>query len=261
MRLVQASPDGKLHMALTHGMAPFEKIDEPKGSAHRLLYDALRAASTCKSNEWEIVKAYRKSWKSQPYEPNGPSLYRELMTEEHYPNSAELLRAVVGTDQLSGGITECDKAKHEQLAKAWAGSGVRVVRSSWRTQLDPGGALACPDHLAAPWLFSMDPMTYKDDGNRDDANLYRSDLDLLIPALEQYVGSRQPGIASLFVYNIPKNQRTQFWGFMDTLARRAGVRTRRHWVAHRSRKRNLAGLLYSGEGLTEGLVFPMIESG
>ena len=37
VQLAQASADGRLHVALTHGMAPFEQIDEPKGNVHCLL--------------------------------------------------------------------------------------------------------------------------------------------------------------------------------------------------------------------------------
>ena len=117
VRLVRACPDGRLHVALTHGMAPFEQIDQPNGNARRLLYGALReAASEHKRNEREIVKAYRASWKSQAYQPDTANLLDELKTGKHYPSSAELLQAVIGTNRLSGGITERDEAKHKELA-------------------------------------------------------------------------------------------------------------------------------------------------
>ena len=47
VRLAWASADGRLHVALTHGMAPFEQIDEPKGNVHRLLeamYNVLHSS-------------------------------------------------------------------------------------------------------------------------------------------------------------------------------------------------------------------------
>lgn len=96
---------------------------------------------------------------------------------------------------MSGGITEVCQTKYEELEKAWTNSRIVVARSSWRKQLCLNGALGCPDHLDAPWLFSMDPMTYTENGDGDDANLHRSDLNLLAHALERYVISRQPGIA------------------------------------------------------------------
>ena len=71
----------------------------------------------------------------------------------------------------------------------------------------------------------MDPMTYSENGDNDDANLHSSDLDLLAPALERYIGSGQPGIAALFVYRVGsqgKNGQRQFGAFMDELAGRLG---------------------------------------
>lgn len=265
VRLARASLDNRLRVALTHGMAPFEQIDESKGNAHCLLYGALReAAGKPKRNERDVAKAYRASWKSQAYRPDIANLFDELKKRKHYPNSAELLRAVTGTSRLSGGITERDEAKHKELAKAWAGSGIVVARSSWRRQLDPDGALGCPDYLDIPWLFSMDPMTYTENGDSDDGNLHRSDLKLLAPALARYIASGQPGIASLFVYSVGsqgKNAQCQFWAFMDELAGRLGIPTHSRWVAHRGGNRNLVGLLLSDEKLAEGFDLPSIESG
>ena len=262
VRLARVSPSGRLHVALTQGMAPFEQIGEPNRNACRLLYGALReAAGEPKCSEREIVKAYRKSWKSQEYQPSNANLFDELKNEKRYPNSAELLRAVIGTNRLSGGITERDKAKHKELAAAWTDSAIVVVRSSWRQQMTPDGALSCPDHLDAPWLFSMDSMTYSESGNSDDANLNRSDSDLLVPALERYVRSGQPGIASLFVYSVGsqrKNRQRQFWTFMDELAGRLGLRTQSYWVAHQGGNLNLTGLLFSDEKLAVGFDPPDI---
>ena len=265
VRLAQAGPNRRLHVALTHGMEPFEQIGEPNGNCYGLLYDALcEAAGEPKCNEREIVKAYRASWMSQAYRPDIANLFDELKTGKHYPNSAELLRVVIGANRLCGGITEQDKAKHKELAAAWTDSGIVVARSSWRKQLSPDGALSCPDHLDAPWLFSMDPMTYTENGNNDDANLHRSDLDLLARALERYVGSGQPGIASLFVYSVGsqgKNGQRQFWAFMDKLAEQLALRTLSYWTTHQGGNLNLVGLLLSDAQLAVGFDPPNVESG
>ncbi len=113
LRLTQAAPGKGLHIALTHGMKPFEYLDKPK-NAYRLLYHALcEAAREPKCNEREIVKAYRKSWERiKCCRPNIVNLFEELKTNECYPNSAELFRAVIGKDRLSGGITERCSTKH-----------------------------------------------------------------------------------------------------------------------------------------------------
>ena len=264
VRLARTAPERRLHVALTHGMAPFEQVGEPKRNAHRLLYDALRAAAgEPRCNEREIVKAYRASWKRQAYRPDHTDLFEKLKREKHYPNTAELLRTVIGTDRLSGGITEKCAEIHEALVQAWSGSGVVVGHSSWRKRLGAGSALGCPDGLDAPWLFSMDPMTYAEDGDKDDANLNRSDLGLLEPALGKYFDSGQPGIACFFVYKMGAQNKSshqrQFWAFVDKLVARLEVQTCSYWVAHQCGSLNLAGLLFSDKELALGFVPPGIN--
>ena len=265
LHLVRTGSRGRLHVALTHGMQPFEQISDPGGNAYRVLYDALsEAAGKPLPDERKLVEAYRKSWALQAYLPNVADLFVELKEEEHYPNTAELLRAVFGTKRLSGGICELDETKHRELSEAWAGSEIVVARSSWREQLGPNGALGCPDRLDAPWLFSMDPMTYAEEGDEDDDKLHRSDFGRLARTLERYVGSGQPGVAALFVYSVGnqgKNRQRQFWKFMDDLAERLEVYTCSYWVAHRGGSLNLAGLLFSGNELALGFVPPRIGPG
>ena len=248
--LGQTGPNRGLHIALTHGMAPFEKFEEPKPNVQKkLLYNALdEAAGKPRCNEREIVKAYRRSQASQ----------------QHYPNTAELICTVTGKEQLSGGVTERCKAKCKKLSDAWAGSKIKVARSSWRKKLEGDGVLRCPDNLAVPWLFSMDPMTYTENGDNDDDKLHRSDLDWLAPALQRYVGSGQPGIAALFVYSVGcqgRNRQRQFWTFMDELAGCLDVSTRSYWVGHQGGNLNLVGLLFSDRELAQGVVAPRIEPG
>ena len=152
--LARTSPNERLHVAHTQGMAPFGQIGEPNRNACRLLYGALReTAGEPKCSDREIVKAYRKSWKSQECRPGNANLFDELKNENRYPNSAELSRAVIGTNQLSSGITGRDKARHKELAAAWIDSAIVVARSSWGQQMSPDGALSCPDHLDALGCF------------------------------------------------------------------------------------------------------------
>ena len=265
VRLMQACHDGRLHVALTHGMEPFERIDEPQRNSYRLLYGALcEAAGEPKCNEREIVKAYRASWNSQAYRPDIAKLFNELKSEKHYPNSAELLRAVIGTNRLSGGITETVEGKYSALAEAWRGPGVVVRQSSWRDQLSPDGALGCPKKLYTPWLFSMDPMRYSESGHEDDDKLHRSDLSLLKCGLRPYFNSGQPGIACLFVYGMGsqnEDSQRQFWAFMDELARQMDAATGSYWVHHNGGNRNLAGLLFSDQELAWGFAPPRIRPG
>lgn len=237
----------RLHIALTHGMAPFESTDEtPNPPARSLLLRALNDSYRPRTaNEPSIVTAYRKA---------NASLTR-------YPNSAELLRHAVGVDRLSGGITEVDKGKHALLEQAWSGSRVVPVNSSWRSETESGGALACPAILETPWLLTLDPMTYREEGCVDDANLYRADLERLTSLLKPYIASDRPGMAAVFVYAIKPDDRPQVWRFVNDLASAVGTGLLCCWVTHRGGSRNLAGLLCSGlncladdlpDGLTPG---------
>ena len=133
--------NGRLHLALAHGMAPFEACGPlPHGQTRALLYRSLHAAQgSPDSSEPLIVAAYRATKASLA----------------HYPNTAELLRAVIGEDRLTGGITEVDTAKWLQLEQGWSRSGIRPVNSSWRKQVSLGGALAYP--AAALFVYATKP--------------------------------------------------------------------------------------------------------
>ena len=144
-RLAQSEPSGRLHIALTHGMKPFEEFERPNGAASSILCDSIREASCDKPllDERKIVTAYRKTKASK----------------DHYPNSAELLKAVLGKDRLSGGITEENEDRHKELAKTWSGTGLKAIHSSWREQLGAGRCLALsrrPPHALALFDGSND---------------------------------------------------------------------------------------------------------
>ena len=246
VRLLKASADGCLHVALTHGMEPFEELEERKAKFKTdILYEALaESAGEPQRDEREIVRAYRKC-RASP---------------QHYPNSAELLRTVVGTGGLSGGITEMDLTKHESLKKAWRGTRIRAINSSWRAQVGRDGVLDCPSNLESPWLFSMDPMTFSESGKRED-NLNRSDdLDLLECTLAGYLSSGQPGIACLFVYSMKRKLQPQFQNFVEDLAGRVKALSGGFRLHHIGGNDNLAGLLFSHPELRSEFKPPNIDS-
>jgi len=184
--LVMWIAGSRLHIALTHGMAPYEPCGSVSiGQTRGLLEAALESARhPRRDDELVIVSAYRVT---------GASL-------ERYPNTGELLAAIVGRDRLSGGITETNADKYAALKETWWGqSDVTPVAASWRSEVGPYGVLKCPVSLESPWLFSADPMTYHDEGGADDDQLYRSDMELLSGVLSEFVESGKPGAAALFV--------------------------------------------------------------
>lgn len=170
---------GVLHLALTHGMAPFEPCGKPPASRNReLLQKALQAAQNPPaSGESPIVAAYRATKASL----------------DRYPNTGELLAAMIGRGRLSGGITEIDAQKHAKLVEVWSGSGVTAVNSSWRSEVRPGGVLSCPATLRAPWFLAADPMTFREDRYADDDQLYRADFSRVSTTLKGFVASGNQG--------------------------------------------------------------------
>ena len=127
LHLVARTSDGRLHVALAHGMAPYEACGAlPSGQARRLLHESLEAARTpATAGEASIVAAYRAT---------NASL-------ESYPNTGELLAAVIGRNRLSGGITETDADKDAKLQRVWSDSDVTPVAASWRREVSPSGVL------------------------------------------------------------------------------------------------------------------------
>jgi len=232
LRLRKLSTQGTLHIALTHGMAPFEPCETPtKGRSRALLQKALQAAqNSSTSGEPPIIEAYRATKASL----------------EHYPNTGELLAKTVGRGRLSGGITEVDARKHAKLVEVWSGSSVTPVNSSWRCEVGAGGILSCPATLRSPWLFAADPMTFREDRYADDDKLHREDLLRVSATLKGFIASGEPGVAALFVYAVRPKVRPQFWTFADDVAAKCGIPMVSCWIPHQGGNRNLAALFSSG---------------
>ena len=233
VQLAHHDRENRLHNALTHGMAPYEPLECPKGAYKKLYKTLCKANRKTQPDEHPLVTAYRKAKASRT----------------NYPNTAELLRSVVGTDKLRGGITETCAKKYEELKEVWVDTKIRVANSSWRQQLDAGDVLDCPSNLNVPWMFSMDPMSYVHDGSDDDNQLHCSDLDRLVFALKKYCDSEMPGIVLVFVYGMgsqkPDRPR-QFRNFMKRMAiQLPRVSRYSYWLTHNGGNRNFAVLLAS----------------
>lgn len=245
-RLAAENP-AALHVAITHGMAPFEPFE------HKLS-DKVPGLSRCR------LKAALGLAESPPQEgePSIVTAYRRTRASMCYPNSATLLRTL--GMELAGGISETCAWKHKQLAADWTGSPVRTACASWRSQVQPGGVLACPKTLDRPWLFTMDPKTYRQDQTLcDDANLYRHDIERLHQPLQRYVDSGQPGIAALFVYGVQKKRSCQFWNFVEELSSRTQMCFQTHQIALRGGYEGLAALLYSPIDIPDDFLQDAVE--
>ena len=262
VRLAQMDAQGRLHIALTHGMAPFESFDvpfdkrKPSGTRHKLIKNKLSASKKPQQgDDPAVVNAYRKT----------------MASENSYPNSAELFKAMLGMENLSGGITEIDRMKCDSLSSAWLNSGVKTYCSSWREQVHREGILACPKDLQTPLLFTMDPMTYVEEGNMDDNNLHRADIGILSDVLSNFFSTGNPGIAVMFVYKVgvqSNNAQYQFAKFMkdlkentvDNISDIDEVAVSFYSLPHIGGNRNLAGLIHSSQiDLSSNLISAGVE--
>ena len=102
-------------------------------------------------------------------------------------------------------------------------------------------------------------MTYRVQGGCDDDNLYDSDMELLSKGLAPFVGSGQPGIALLFVYNVDPEHQCAFWQFTEELARRTSSGVRTCSLVHRSGNRNLAALLHAAIDVPADFIGDAVE--
>ena len=182
-------PKSFLHLVSTHAMAPYEPFEHPRGGAHRLLDRALAMALLAQV-------------------PGGPPVvraYRETDAgAEHYPNSAELIAALIGRPRLTGTLVETDPYKFAHLQQQWGEGSVELIHASWRVAL-LHGHLECPASIDRSWLFCMDPMTFVSTGDHDDDHLHEADICRLLPTFDGYLRSGQRGAILIFCYSLRRN--------------------------------------------------------
>ena len=118
----------------------------------------------------------------------------------------------------------------------------------------------------------MDPMTYSEHGDEEES-LNRSDIDMLSCALSRYFRSGKPGIASLSVYRVGKNNndvQSQFRKFVenlkeqvaDNISAAAELAMSYFSLQHNGGNRNIAGLIHSPQiDLSSKLMSACIDLG
>jgi hypothetical protein len=140
--------------------------------------------------------------------PNPPAVvfaYRDCRASAaNYPNSGEILAALLGRGNLQGYIAEISPPKLDALRYAWGGQKVEILAESWRRYLK---CCSCPRPFDHPWLFSLDPMTFDPAADEktdppDDASLRSSDLDQLRPVFLSYLESGKPGAITIFCFSL-----------------------------------------------------------
>ncbi|MDA1194694.1 MAG: hypothetical protein O2894_05875 [Planctomycetota bacterium] len=229
-----------LRLVATHAMAPYEGVTGTARPDDERVLRELLGQVACLPPEGAdaaphaVMRAYA----------------RAGARVEHYPNTAELLAALVGRDQLSGVLCETRPEAVAALAQAWTGSPLRIVPGSWRDHLDE---LLPPSPAVTPWLFCMDPYTWRHQGERKrevlGGDLAPSDLEGLRPYLAAHVKGEQPGACLIFVYGLDPSHAGGFRRGVLALADRLGVARAVVGVAGPEGTRHLGAILASDADL------------
>lgn len=225
-----------LRLVATHAMAPWEP---PHGAADaaegRILADLLGTIACMPPGAGDaapvpVVRAYA----------------RAGATPARYPNTAELLAALVGREALQGMLCEVAPEAVLALAEAWAGTDVRVEGRCWRDAL-AAGALLPPADLDRPWLLTLDPYTWKHDGECTKATrgpfLLRADLEALRPILAAHAHTGWAGACLIFVYGVDPSHASAFRRAALGLADRVGLARAVVGVPAREGTRHLCAVL------------------
>jgi hypothetical protein len=140
-------------------------------------------------------------------EPNPPVLraYRHCrqIDRDRYPNSAEIVSALIGRQQLAGTLVELKDVNYQALIERWNGTAVTIKPGSWRQELTD---LAAPSELDRPWLFTMDPFTYSEELEHSNGSLYPGDFHRLRAPVRSWLINEQPGVFCAFCYSLTLNR-------------------------------------------------------
>lgn len=209
--LQQYNKEKSIHISLTHGMAPYEPCDHCADKdlhMRHLLQTAFDSIQTeLPKRAHSILHAYKKI----------------NANFENYPNTGELLAAIIGRDHLFGTIAEVDKEKCQQLNEIWINTNVNIFNRDWRGGIlvDPR-PLCAPEGLNIPWFFSMDPNIFSTAEKINKKNnvinyINKRDKGLISRILNSFLDSKQPGIATIFSYG-QKNTVNPFKEFATDIA-------------------------------------------
>ena len=235
-----AGEAGRLRLVCTHAMAPFEPARNPETHEHSRVLRDLLGQVACMPPEGAAASPHPVL---RAYAACGARMDR-------YPNTAELLAALLGREQLDGVLCEIEPDNVAALRAAWAGQALAVEARPWRDALE---ALFPPEPLDRPWLFSMDPYTFRHAGERKretiGPDLEPKDAERLRPCLAAHAKSGQPGAFTAFVYGVDPSHAKGFRAAMLSLADRLGAARAILGVAGPDGTRHLGAVLSTAPDL------------
>ena len=223
-----------LHLVCTHAMAPFEpgerSADDPQAQRlHRALGRAAPDAAV------PLLRAYA----------------RTKAAFDHYPNTAELVAAVVGEAHLSGALCEKDEIHASVLANRWAPTAVSVRTGNWRSAR--AGTHLEPPTPERPWLFALDPYPWLLPREVNKASvapqLCAPDLESLRPLWGRYANGSMPGAVVLTVYGLDDEHAADFRRRVIAVADRLGLERSFLGIDGGAGHRHLSALLSPTPGL------------
>lgn len=199
-----------LYLVCTHAMAPFERL-RPRNEEYvrgRMRFD------------WWWARAANEAL-LQAEEPPVLVGYRNCRQQNHdlYPNTGQIISALLGRDHVNGVLVEYDQCTFDQLMRWSLGGCLKPVRGSWRARLND---IQAPS-LDYPWLFTMDPMTFTQ-ADLDDDKLHPADLDRLVAPVRSFLQSGQRGVFAAFCYSFRMEaDDAAYRGWTDDFARQIGI--------------------------------------
>lgn len=181
---VSAIASKPLWLTCTHSMAPRESCADPRRD-----------------------RRLRHWLDSQLDAPSVAAAYRLTKANlDSYPNTSELVAAILGDENIRGDLFEVCEDKIRQLRARWSQSNLRVHGLSWRQGLSK---IQIPP-ADSGWLFTMDPMTFvsETDGAIDDNKLRRSDVDRLINFFHSIPRFGSLWVITIFCFELRKGPGT-----------------------------------------------------
>ena len=203
-----------LYLACTHAMQPFDPLERrhEKHVEGRRRFEAWWERATHQTH-------------SEGVEPPILIAYRRCRAEDPllYPNTAQMVSSLLGRNRVRSLLIDRNDGMRGYFDNWSLGRAIRVyLGKSWRDRLQ---SLHAPQDLDRPWLFTMDPMKYWPDNEKDDDDLHPNDVDRLASVVASFVTTGQPGVFAAFCYSMigRTDRRSDFRRWAQKLAHQTAV--------------------------------------
>ncbi len=188
------------HLFTTHSMRPFEGLNAKKGSSETKMFNMWLDAAIGSDHNFREVDPL-----SFPAILHGIEVLWRLMFTIQIPQNLPH-RLSNGIDFL---VCYVKPTPSRSMIFQIAGSAATLefcqgLRSNISTYAE--------FEVVAPWLLSLDPMSYSTAslGTRPSNDFHESDFELIAPVVDEFLKSPHPGSMCLFCYSLVKETEVKF---------------------------------------------------